>query len=62
MAQARNAATDVIDLLKRSEIVDEEEYHSDADAACEGWAIVSLLLSSKRSDLRGAYVIGASAY
>lgn len=52
----------VIDEVEHTVLRDDQEYHSDADAICEGWATVSLLLASKRSELQGAYVIGASEY
>ena len=52
----------VIDQTTHRETMDDEVYHSDADAACEGWAVVSLLLAKERIGFQGAYVIGATEY
>lgn len=52
----------VIDRRTQEEVTDDEVYHSDADAACEGWAVVSALLARSHSSLQGAYIIGQSEY
>jgi len=52
----------VVDQVERTEIADDEVYHTDADAICEGWANVSILLAAKRTVLQGAYVIGSTEY
>lgn len=52
----------VVDLRNRSNVVDEDLAHRDADAWSEAWAIVALLLSRNDSRLEGGYSIGVTQY
>jgi len=52
----------VFDVQNRMNVVDTDIAHRDADAWCEGWAIVALLLSRDDSKLEGAYSIGLTQY